>query len=145
MLEDAAPTLAPQVRDTARTSRWHAWAGQPGFHRRSWGPGWALVGDAADFTDPISADGISDALRDAEFLAIAVDSWLRNTATFTDALAGYEATRDRFAVPLFGAITRIAAFDWNLDEVRAFLLDASRVMQAEAEALLGLEGTGMAA
>ena len=33
------------------------------------GPGWALVGDAGYFKDPITAHGITDALRDAELLA----------------------------------------------------------------------------
>ena len=36
------------------------------------GPGWALVGDAAYYKDPITAHGITDALRDAELLARAV-------------------------------------------------------------------------
>ena len=31
--------------------------------RRPWGPGWALVGDAGYFKDPISTHGITDALR----------------------------------------------------------------------------------
>ena len=33
------------------------------------GPGWALVGDAGYFKDPITTHGITDALRDAELLA----------------------------------------------------------------------------
>ena len=38
----------------------------PGYLRRSYGPGWALVGDAGYWKDPISAHGLTDALRDAE-------------------------------------------------------------------------------
>ena len=45
------------------------WAGLPGFARESAGPGWALVGDAGYFKDPITSHGITDALRDAELLA----------------------------------------------------------------------------
>ena len=52
--------------------RWTAlrgWGGVPGHLRQSWGPGWALVGDAGYFKDPITTHGMTDALRDAELLA----------------------------------------------------------------------------
>jgi 2-polyprenyl-6-methoxyphenol hydroxylase-like FAD-dependent oxidoreductase len=65
----AAPRHADRLAGASRTSRLHGWAGRRGFVRRSWGPGWALVGDAGYFKDPISTHGITDALRDAELLA----------------------------------------------------------------------------
>ena len=40
------------------------------------GPGWALVGDAGYHKDPITAQGMLDAFRDAELLADAVDRGL---------------------------------------------------------------------
>ena len=52
----------------APAGRLHGWAGARGFVRRSWGPGWALVGDAGYFKDPITTHGMTDALRDAELL-----------------------------------------------------------------------------
>ena len=52
--------------------RLHGWRGVPGHVRRSYGPGWALVGDAGYFKDPITTHGITDALRDAELLSDAV-------------------------------------------------------------------------
>ena len=39
--------------------------------RRSWAPGAALVGDAADFFDPFTGEGIYAALRGGELLAAA--------------------------------------------------------------------------
>lgn len=39
------------------------------FARRAWRPGVALVGDAADFFDPFTGEGIYAALRGAELLA----------------------------------------------------------------------------
>jgi flavin-dependent dehydrogenase len=54
------------------SGRLRAFAGAPGFMRRPFGPGWALVGDAGYFKDPLTAHGITDALRDAELLARAV-------------------------------------------------------------------------
>jgi 2-polyprenyl-6-methoxyphenol hydroxylase-like FAD-dependent oxidoreductase len=40
-----------------------------GFYRRQTGPGWVLLGDAAHFKHPASAQGIGDALHAAEALA----------------------------------------------------------------------------
>ena len=48
--------------------------GLTGYLREAAGPGWALVGDAGYFKDPITAHGITDALRDAEILARVVAS-----------------------------------------------------------------------
>ena len=41
----------------------------PGYFRKPYGPGWALVGDAGYHKHPITAFGITDAFRDAEALA----------------------------------------------------------------------------
>ena len=61
--------------------------------RKPWGDGWALVGDAGYFKDPLSTHGMTDALRDAELLARALAAVL-DGATESDALAEYQATRD---------------------------------------------------
>ena len=60
-----------------------------GYFRQSTGPGWALVGDAGYFKDPLTAHGITDALIDAELLA--------NAAAVGEesALAGYQIARDK--------------------------------------------------
>ena len=76
--------------------------------RRAWGNGWALVGDAGYFKDPLSAHGMTDALRDAELLARALAAVL-DGADEADALAEYQATRDAIAVPMFEVIDRIAS------------------------------------
>jgi 2-polyprenyl-6-methoxyphenol hydroxylase-like FAD-dependent oxidoreductase len=43
-----------------------------GFYRRSNGPGWALVGDAGHFKHPSTAQGISDAVEQAVYVAAAL-------------------------------------------------------------------------
>jgi flavin-dependent dehydrogenase len=50
----------------------------PNFYRRSAGPGWALVGDAAYHKDPTTGMGIADAFLGAELLAHAIDDGLRS-------------------------------------------------------------------
>ena len=66
----------------------------PNFFRKPYGPGWALVGDAGYNKDPITAQGISDAFRDAELCAAALDDVFAGARTFDDAMAGYQRTRD---------------------------------------------------
>ena len=78
--------------------------GQRGFIKTSSGPGWALVGDASYFKDPITAHGITDALRDAEFLARAV---VDGTPA---AFEWYESTRLALSETLFRLTDEIASF-----------------------------------
>ena len=64
---DLAPEFAERVRGARREAPF-AGAAVPNFFRKPYGPGWALVGDAGYNKDPITAQGISDAFRDAELL-----------------------------------------------------------------------------
>lgn len=54
------------------------------------GPGWALVGDAAAFIDPLLSTGVTLALRGARGLAEAVDAALRDPASEQELLERYE-------------------------------------------------------
>jgi menaquinone-9 beta-reductase len=111
----------------------HGFPGRRGFYRRSAGPGWALVGDAGYFKDPITAHGITDALIEAEYLARALHAG-------TDlAVAEYEATRDERTRGMFELTDRIASFDWTLDEVRALHKALADEISREAQAIVGLE------
>ena len=49
--------------------------------RRAWAPGAALVGDAADFFDPFTGEGIYAALRGGELLADALVEGARRATT----------------------------------------------------------------
>ena len=70
------PALAERVRAGRRAERFLGTGDLPNFFRRPYGPGWALVGDAGYHKDPIMAQGITDAFRDAELLAEAIDAGL---------------------------------------------------------------------
>jgi menaquinone-9 beta-reductase len=64
--------------------------------RRAWAPGSALVGDAADFFDPFTGEGIYTALRGGELLAPSVvDALAGAPARSDEALAAYDAARRR--------------------------------------------------
>jgi flavin-dependent dehydrogenase len=73
--------------------------------RRSWVPGSALVGDAHDFFDPFTGEGIYNALRGGELLGAALLQALgaETLSKANLALGGYAAARRRE----FGAKARV--------------------------------------
>jgi flavin-dependent dehydrogenase len=129
ILAEAAPELADRIdpHDAAGPPR--VFPGLPGYLRDAAGPGWALVGDAGYFKDPITAHGITDALRDAEILARVV------TSSGPGAVARYQAERDELSLRLFRVAGRIAAFDWTADEIGGHLLELDAAMAEEMAAM----------
>jgi flavin-dependent dehydrogenase len=107
---DLVPGLADRVRAGRRAERWFGTADLPNFFRKPYGPGWALVGDAGYHKDPITAQGISDAFRDAELLAEAIDDEFAGRRPLEEALADYERRRNEAAWPLFEEACARAAF-----------------------------------
>ena len=103
---DGARHLAARVRAGKREERFVGTATLPNYYRRPFGPGWALVGDAGFHKDPTTASGISDAFRDAELLAAAVDDGLSGRRELTEALADYERRRNRTTLALYNLYTR---------------------------------------
>ena len=69
---ELAPEVADRVRGAKREERFHG-GSVPNFFRKPYGPGWGLIGDAGYNKDPITAQGISDAFRDAEAYSTALD------------------------------------------------------------------------
>ena len=132
VLSEVAPDIAVRLPQATLVGGLKGTPGQPGFLRRSAGPGWALVGDAGYFKDPLTAHGITDALIDAEYLARAV-------ATGGDAaLAAYAADRDRRTAAIFEVTDRVASFDWTLDQARLLHKQLAEAMADEVKALNAL-------
>lgn len=139
VLTDVSQELAERVFTPAAAPRLRAFAGAPGVLRRAVGPGWALVGDAGYFKDPLTAHGITDALRDAELLARAAtsgDAW---------AFEEYQQVRDALARPLMDVTGRIASLDWTLPEVQALHVELSRTMSAEVDVIRSWDAAAVAA
>jgi menaquinone-9 beta-reductase len=135
VLQQVAPALAARVAEARLESRLWSFAGRKGFLRQASGPGWALVGDAGYFKDPLTAHGITDALRDAELLADAA------AAGTSAAMARYAAIRDALSWPLFEVTDAIASFDWDLDTLKAHHQALNRAMKQEVEHLAALGGS----
>jgi flavin-dependent dehydrogenase len=138
VVAEGTPQLAQRLRRATPPQGTRTWPGQPGYIRRSHGPGWALVGDAGYFKDPLSAHGLTDALRDAELLACAVSGGVGHDGSLDDALEHYQTTRDRLSIPLFDVVDRIASHQWDDTEIAHLLLQLSSAMTDEIEALAAL-------
>ena len=94
VVEQHAPSLAERLRGGHREERWLG--GSIGnFFRCPRGPGWALVGDAGVTVDPCTAEGITNAFRDAALLTEAVGEGLSGRKALGDALAEYQDRRDQ--------------------------------------------------
>jgi flavin-dependent dehydrogenase len=90
-----APALAERLATGERADRFYGIGDLPFYYRKPFGPGWALVGDAGYHKDPITAQGITDAFRDAELLADALDAGLTGVRPLEAALGEYERVRNK--------------------------------------------------
>jgi flavin-dependent dehydrogenase len=144
LFASAAPALVDRLADATPVTGLRGWGGAPGFLRRCWGDGWALVGDAGYFKDPITTHGMTDALRDAELLADAVLARLSGSEE-DSVLAAYEMTRDRLSRDMFNVTEAVAGYDWNLAGVRRLLREVSAAMGDEVDHLQALQRSGVPA
>jgi flavin-dependent dehydrogenase len=144
-LQEAAPELAEEMAGAVPQGRMRSFPGERSFMRQAAGPGWALVGDAGVFTDPMTAHGMTSALRDADLAARAAWSALGGIEDESAAWSRYQQERDRFARPLIDAIDEVVAYRHDLGHVQQAHLELSRVMQAEYRALDDVMPIGLAA
>jgi flavin-dependent dehydrogenase len=93
----ARPHLAPRFARAERVSPVAATGPFASHARRAWSPGAALVGDAADFFDPFTGEGIYAALRGGEMLAESARESLAATSPAASdvPLAEYDKARRR--------------------------------------------------
>jgi 2-polyprenyl-6-methoxyphenol hydroxylase-like FAD-dependent oxidoreductase len=107
---DLAPAFAERVHAATREDRFTA-GSAPNFFRTPFGNGWALVGDAGYSKDPITAQGILDAFRDAELCAAALDETFTGARSFEDAMLSYQRTRDAHVLPMYEFTTQLATLE----------------------------------
>lgn len=117
---EMAPSLAERLWGGRRESRFHCSGDLPGLFRRPYGPGWALVGDAGYTTDPCTAQGISNAFRDAERLSEALDRAFSGDA-YDVALAGYQRARDDDVMPMYELTFKFATLEPPPPEMQQLL------------------------
>ena len=93
----ARPHLAERFRGAERITPVRATGPFATTTRRAWSAGAALVGDAADFFDPFTGEGIYAALRGGELVApyIAEALFYQSEMDESRILAGYDRARKR--------------------------------------------------
>lgn len=94
---DADPALAARFDGATRVTPVRTTGPFASFARRAWHPGALLTGDAADFFDPFTGEGIKSALKGGELLVQHAVDALRapNAHAARQALSAYDATRRR--------------------------------------------------
>jgi 2-polyprenyl-6-methoxyphenol hydroxylase-like FAD-dependent oxidoreductase len=107
---DLAPEFAERVRGAKRAAQFSG-AAVSNYFRKPYGPGWALVGDAGYNKDPITAQGITDAFRDAERCAIALDQTFTGARSFDDAMGEYQRARDQHVLPMYEFTCQLATLE----------------------------------
>lgn len=130
---DSLPMLKQRL---ARGKREEPFVGTeylPNYIRQCYGPGWALIGDAAYNRDPIMGQGISEAFRQAELLAKAIDAGLSGQCAMEEALSEFQTARDRFAIPMFEAAAHLSQLKAPTEETFSMMrmFDSETVMQQE--------------
>lgn len=135
VLAEVSPTAYERVSASCAPVQLHGFVGVPGYLRQAWGPGWALVGDAGGFEDPLSTHGITDAFHEVELLASAVMDIKGGTASEADALARYQRSRDALCARMYAAVEAIASYSWTMPQLRQLLIEASSAMTEQIEAM----------
>jgi 2-polyprenyl-6-methoxyphenol hydroxylase-like FAD-dependent oxidoreductase len=131
-----APELAARIQAGRQEERFAGRTDLANFLRKPYGPGWALVGDAGYHKDPYTGQGISDAFRDAEELAAAVDDGFSGRRPIEMALADYERRRDAEVRPMFDFTCQLAAMEPPPPQMQQFFA-ALRGNQPEIDRFLG--------
>jgi geranylgeranyl reductase family protein len=138
---DRHPALAARFANAERVAPVRATGPFASHATRAWAPDAALVGDAADFYDPFTGEGIYAALRGGELLAPFVLDAVRAPSrdAATRALRAYErARRDAFA-----GKWRVERLIGLAVSVPALMNHAARVLSRRtdlADLLIGVTG-----
>ena len=134
---ELAPTLAERVRQGKREERFTGTAELLNYFRKPYGSGWALVGDAGYHKDPITAQGITDAFRDAELVTEAVDAGLSGSRPIEEALAAYEQQRNEVAMSIYEFTCQLAMLEPPTPEMQQ-LFAALRNNQEQTNRFVGM-------
>jgi 2-polyprenyl-6-methoxyphenol hydroxylase-like FAD-dependent oxidoreductase len=116
----------------------------PGYFRKPFGPGWALLGDAGYHKNPITAMGINDAFRDAELVAGALDDFFSGRRTYEVGMSAYQQTPDRGALPVYEFTDEFAQLEPPPPEMQQ-LLGAMRGNQEAMDGFVSVQAATLPA
>jgi flavin-dependent dehydrogenase len=130
----AWPELAGLLNGASRVGPIRVMVNWHGYFREAAGPGWVLLGDAGNFKDPSAAQGIADALRQAERLAAAVEKGLGEAADVDEELRRWWGWRDEDGHEMHWFATDMGAAGKSPPLAAQFMRDVA----ADDEATRGL-------
>jgi 2-polyprenyl-6-methoxyphenol hydroxylase-like FAD-dependent oxidoreductase len=107
---DLVPDVAERVRGAKREAPF-AGAAVLNYFRKPFGPGWALVGDAGYNRDFITAQGITDAFRDAERCVAALDEAFQGVRPYDEAMHAYQRDRDEQVMSMYEFTCQLATLE----------------------------------
>lgn len=132
-----APEFHARLQAATRVERMLGSADVPTGMRVPYGPGFALVGDAGVHVDPTMGQGITNAFRDAELLAEAIDTGLRGEKPMDEALAAFHQARDEAVLPMFELINEMISGEPPSEEFIA-VLEALPGNQRQVDRFIGV-------
>ncbi len=103
----SVPGLAARLDGAEKVSKVRHTNSTASYFRRSQGPGWALPGDAGHFKDPVTAQGIRDALRFGRLLGEAAAPALDDPRLLDGALSEWERNRDDECIEMYQWTNRL--------------------------------------
>ncbi len=137
----AQPSLAPRFAGATRVTPVRATGPFASRASRPWAPGAMLTGDAADFYDPFTGEGIYSGLRGGELLADYAQAAVLASSrdAHVRALRGYEQARKS----VFGGKWRVEQLIGLAVSMPPLLNHAARVLSRDrdlADLLIGVTG-----
>jgi 2-polyprenyl-6-methoxyphenol hydroxylase-like FAD-dependent oxidoreductase len=137
---DLCGDLGERVRSGARAERLRTTPDQPNTFRCSHGPGWALAGDAGVVMDSVTAQGMTNALRDATYLSNAVVAGLGGSRPLASALHDHQRHRDHAIRGMYDFTLGLAAFRPATNGQRRFLTAIAADQQETSRFLAAFAG-----
>ena len=126
VVRHASPTIAERARGRHAPAGVRSFGGRPGYLRRAWGPGWALVGDAGCLEGPHQRPRPHRRPARRRAARPRHHRHRQRRPRRRDALAAYQATRDHLTLPLLTTADAIAGYRWNEDQIGPLLVQLTR-------------------
>jgi flavin-dependent dehydrogenase len=131
------PGLAERTAGAAPGSKLRSTGETPAFFRASSGPGWALAGDAGHFKDPVTGQGMRDAMYAGRTLAQAILPALEDPVAVDAATRSWEAARDRECLPAYHFANADTRVEPQSPTLRELVRDAGRTSAPDLGDLFG--------
>ncbi len=131
------PGLAARVAGAPAGTKLRSTGQTPAFFRASSGPGWALAGDAGHFKDPVTGQGMRDAMFAGRTLAEQVLGVLEDADAVDRATRAWEAARDRECLPAYHFANSDTRVERQSAVICELMRDAARTTDPDISDLFG--------